>query len=831
MNMLSRSMEQIAIALSLLILSLTALNFALSSQLQDKLEVRFLFSAVVLGLCALYLRFSLQQVTALHRAGYRIALVMMSWAAGLYFFPYPNAVLYLVIIPGLYFLYRIEIKTQLAPMEDKIAAGLLFLLAIFLYIQNQPLQAVLFDNHLFDWHSYYQNAPAALLVGLALIRFQKWLAWDGIATLGSLIVLIAATLSISLINREGSALNELLFLAGLSHLLLAFIFIPNQLFNRFLDFTGVQRQSLNYSASIFALAMFLAQLSLLVLLITYWQDALLVKSDMPFLNDLSPTNRWLLVTLLLNITLPVYSYRHWSISLMFLQLGLVALFLVFTHSLKYFEVNVATYALLFVAILMIAMVLLKRKIETSHWINNWSFIGVLFCYLLIFTQTAVFTPVGLLGFAFPVLAWGMLPDRPFAVARRYEAYLWPVASLFIVLCFSDQPGLKILADWSLVTIAVPLVFFMLLTNQQLYQLMHQRGWTAINLLYLKRQKYLTYYALFAMLLAVSNFFINHPLFKANWQTMSKTVLVLMLSAGAVLYVAIRHRRLSLMLLTEFILWLTMSLIRWKLENIKLLELGSPIDGYLFIAIAVLVAGIREKMLNHSQQLSRYFTKTAIVYGVIGWLYLLYLHFIGGEALHGELASMIMAGLFYWLSRSSRKRLKIMVFIFANIGLFLYLLDKNVSNLMIYLLPAVSSALVLTQMFKDELTDFQVGQIRLYSGLILLGVSAAYNILDFTVSVWYPATAALVSAFVVILGISLRIRIFLYLGSAFILVNLVGMIGNVIISQPPEKTMLAVGVLFLLTGILFVVSYLLFQLKREEIKRKYQAITQTIASWD
>ncbi|WP_444996602.1 hypothetical protein [Aliikangiella sp. IMCC44359] len=834
MNILKRSFEQIAVTLTLAILTLTSLNFALSSQLQEQHENRFIFSAVILALSTLYLRFGINQISALHQAGYRIAVVMMTWAVGLYFFPYPNTVLYLIIIPGFYFLYRIEIKKEQAIRADKTAAGLLFLLAVFLYIQQQPLQAILFEGNPFNWSIYYQNAPGILLVGLALIRFQKWLHWDGIATVGTLIVIIAGTLSATLINNEALPLNELFFLALISHLLLAFIFIPNPIFQRFIDFIGIQHQNLNYPKSIYVITFTLTQFSLFFLLESYWQGSFFSYNGIPLLKNLSfinVNNIGLLATFLLTITLPVYFYRRWSISLVLFEAALIIAFLVLSGSLAHLGSYNTIVALVIVAAILLSMLILKRNNNTSEWINNWSFIGVLICYGLVFFQTNMFTPLGLIGFIFPMFSWGLLPDRPASTIRRYEAYFWPLLSIIIISCLSSQISLEILTNWALLTIAAPLILTLSMSNTQFLELIQTRGWKVLHLWALNKDKYLIFYSLTTLFICLFNFLNNQFLFEDSWFIVNQTIVTLLLCASAILYVSIKNKRIQLMLVTELILWLTMALVRWKLESLKLLQLGTPIDGYIFISIAVVVAGIKEKLRDNSPHLKSHFIKSSIIYSLIGWLYLLYLNFTGVQSLHGELSSIIMAGLFYWLSRSTHQSMKVLVFIFANTSLFLFFIDNNITNLVVYLTPSIASALLLTQMFKEDLSDFQVRQIRLFCGLILLTVSAGYNILDFQSSVWYPASAAIISAIVVLLGISLQIRIFLYLGSSFIFINIIGMIANIIIHQPPEKTMFAVGILFLVTGILFIASYLLFQMKREEIRQKYLAISNTIAQWE
>ena len=823
-------MEQVAVGLTLMLLALIGFSFALSHQLDSEREFRFLFSGIVLLLSALYLRFGLDRVSPLHRAGYRIAVIMMAWAVGLYFFPYPQAVLYLVIVPGFYFLLRIEVKRHKAPNEDKVACGILFLLAILLYVQQQPLQTLLFGARDFDWTYYYHQAPIMVLLGCALTRFQRWLPWDGLATIGMLIILTCGALSLSLVNGARLPVSDLFFLAAISHLLMAFVFISNPLLTQFIRHSGVEQQNLSFPQSIFVLLFIFAQLSLLISLLSYGNFQSLLASKMALPHFLEASIAWSMATLLLTVILPVYTKRHWTVSLVIFEMAVIAAYLVGAKAFASLGFNFTVAALLFVASLLATMVFLKRKSETSHWINNYSFIGVLFCYGFLFLQTSIFTPIGLLGFTFPVLAWGLLPNRPGAKIRRFEAYFWPAIACVMVLCFGSL-SLDVLGSWAFITIACPLALAVVINHPLMVDIIKERGWTVLHLWQQGQQKYLLFYALVTLSICIVHFFLNQTSFDSSWHSTLQCAATLILCALATLYCAIKTHRIPFMLLGELMLWLTLTLIRWKLERIEVLQIGTPIDGYIFIGIAILVAGIREKLRHHSPYFSRYFSKSIIVYGLVGWAYLLYLHISGAQALHGEFSSMLMAGLFYWLSRDNQKILKIFVFIFVNIALFLFFIANELNNWVVYLTPAVASALVLTHMFKDELTNTQIAQIRFYCGLLLLGCSSAYNLFDFNSSLWYPVSAALLSAIIVVLGISLRVRIFLYLGSGFIFLNLIGIIANAIINQPPEKTMFAVGLLFLFTGILFVASYLFFQMKREEIKAKYQQISDVISSWD
>jgi hypothetical protein len=123
---------------------------------------------------------------------------MAIWSLGFYFLPYPAVILYLVVAPAGFFLFRIEVKGSAARDEDIIAAGVLLGLAALLYCQQQALQVLLFRDVVFDWSSFYRNAPVMVLVGIGFVRLQKRAVWDGLAFLGLLCLLIGTVLSIIL---------------------------------------------------------------------------------------------------------------------------------------------------------------------------------------------------------------------------------------------------------------------------------------------------------------------------------------------------------------------------------------------------------------------------------------------------------------------------------------------------------------------------------------------------------------------------------------------------------------------------------------------------------
>lgn len=832
MERLIKSTEQIALALAVGILCLSGISFSLSHQLGEAHQARFLYSGILLGMAGLLLRYGFVAIEPLHRASYRLAIVMMVWSIGFYFFPYPQFVLYLVTVPGLYFLMRVEVKGHAAPKEDLIAAGILLGLAIFLYLQQQPLQMMLFANPIVDWSIYYSNAPCMLLVGVAFLRFQYWLKWDGLALMGCFILLISSVLSLSYVTDiPWLELEELVYFVLLAHGLLALVFVPNPLYLTFSRLTGIRAQKLDFCKSIFWMVFGIAQLSVLVVIQFFWQDPIFVKALYQIWGQDNGNILWHLSLLLSSLLLMLYCYRRWTVSLLFLELAVIAGIVAWQLPFTLFVFSGGQTVCALLALMLLAMAHIKRQRAMAHTIRYWAYLGILVVYGFTFASTDMFTPIGFAGFLLPVLAWAYFPDKPTLPLRHLEFFAWPIMVLVTVLCFSSVKDYGILTPWALLTIAVPLLLSLGLKHPQFIAVIEYRNWHMLKKWQRLDGRLLPVYSVFSLVVCAASFYVNLDDLAHSWRNSLLLWLAIVLCSSGVLSYAIRRQTTAGFFAAEVILWLAMGLIRWKLDVVAALELGSAIDGYIFIGIAVLVAGLREKAKQYNSNLSGYFTKMTLFYGLVGWLYLIYLYFSGGEAIHGELASLAIAGIFYWLSRQASQRLQIFVFIFINIGLFVFFDDIDLDNPLFYLTPALISVLVLAQLFKEELSSVQIKNIRFYCGLLLLGVSAFYNMLDFKSTIWLPVTAVLLSSLVVVMGISLRIRIFLYMGSAFFLVNIVGMIANVIVTQPDGRTMLAVGILFFIMGILFIATYLLFQMKREEILSRYRHLVETLDAWE
>ena len=292
---------------SIIIFSAT-LSFVTAHQLEAPFQARFLVSAVLLGLTASFLRWGPRRIETVHRALYRIATTMMLWSIGLYFAPYQSWILYLILAPGLFFLFRIEVKAAKSQREDLAAAGILFALTVFLFVQLQPLQLLLFPDEAFHWNRYYLDAPVLMIAGLGLMRLHKHATWPGLCLLGSILAAAGAVLTLSgLLHPYLGRYSESLVLAVVAHLGLMVIFIRNPLYRLFVRFTGLRSHERNgYRTQFFWLANIALQANLVFLL-------------------LFPTYLWWVMVLLpVCVSGLLYWYKARTLAPAFIETGVLA---------------------------------------------------------------------------------------------------------------------------------------------------------------------------------------------------------------------------------------------------------------------------------------------------------------------------------------------------------------------------------------------------------------------------------------------------------------------------------------------------------------------------
>jgi len=809
-TLLTRRLENVSVFLAMMVISIAMINFLLSHQLTDHHETRFLFSGAILAIIALFLRFAISIVQPLHRATYRVSLVMFFWSIGIYLFPYPHYLLYLISLPTLFFIYRLEVKQELAPQEDRIALGILLTLTTFLYLQQQPLQAILFPDLPFHWDSYFRNAPVILLTGLALLRLQKWVRWPSLLVIGATLTIVGLSLSLGMLGKQAAIEQQaIIYAVVFSYVLLLLSQIKNPALKLLISFTGLQAAHQKLSAiQLYYLGVFILQFAMALLLYFY------------------PASYWSLPLIVAASGGLLFRYQRSTSSIVLLQLSLLLIYMswvVFPYLYPWF---ISAFALL-----LLSAALLKRSPRYTTYLNSKVISLCCIIFYVTLAEYPVLTPLGLAWIATPFICWLLMPDRPLSLPPRVQIGLIPLIIAIVLLCLHGKVDSTLMVWWAQITIIAPLLIFALFQSAWFRTLSEKRAWHAIERWREDATDSLSLLAGYAVIISIASLYLNLSWYSSDWSPVIQSSITLAIAAALMIYFGLTERRVGYFITAELLLWAILGLIRWKLEIAETLQLGSEIDGYIVMAVGALVAGFREISRRSSAIFETHFHRMTLIYSLLGWAYLLYLGLNNSQSFSAELSSIYLAALTYWLSRTQNRNNLIFTFIFSNIAMTLFFWQQGMNNLMLYLVPALASILVLTHLFKDQLSEHQAKQLRLYCSLALLSLSALYNIGDFNGSIWYPVTAAAISLLGVIVGISLQIRIYLYLGVTFFFINAVGAIGNVIVTQPTEQIKLIVGILFLLTGLLFISSYLLFQMKREQILAKYHTLRGEVDKWD
>ncbi len=821
---LLEDLERLSLFLGIGVIALLGLNFTLAHDLAAATRVRFLVSGGLLALVALYFRLAIREVEDLHRAAYRVATTLAIWSLAYALLPYPRTFLYLVILPAVFFALRAEVRgTAGAPNQaDLLAAGLLYAIGIILYFEQQPLQVVFFSESTFDWRAYYWNAPVLGVLGVGLLRLSRWTAWRGLALLGTVFVWLAVVLTASLATPEKTLLGaplgdgwglpvEICYGLGLLHLILAPLFVRRlaPVADAFYAFAGLAAED---DRQRFRRVLYVPALAAMHLAIP---AAFVFARGFPLALPL----------MLLAIGGWLYGWR-WGPAVALLETALLA----YPAGVFFAPELDPTWLTAALGVLITACVALRRSYRFAGLVPDWTYLSIAVLFVASLVHRGLFSPSGLLFLALLAASWAALPERPLRLPPETWHWFWPPAVAVTLLCLAGGYRTSLWSIGSLLTIAPPALSVFLLTRAPLARLIERRQWVAARNWLSTSRAALVPLSWVALAIAAVSLVLDYPAHVDGWRGSFWLFATLAVNLGLHLVAAIRRLSIPAASAVQLHLVLILALLRFKLHALETFELGSPIDGYVLLGAAFAAAGLREVLSRRTDAFSGHLLWSSSLYALLGWLYMTWLEIDGG-GFHGETGSLLMAVLCYGFSLTHRRFNLVPAFVFANVAIFLLFLREELGNPQFYVTPATASVLILAQMFKQDLPVRRLQAIRLACGLAMLGTSTFYNVVDFDESVLYPLAAALLSTLMVVVGISLRVRIYLFLGFSSFVLNTLAVLVHVIRSQPPSQVKLMIGAIFLIIGVAFTGSFLLLQMKRQEILDRYAALRDELRSWE
>lgn len=182
--------------------------------------------------------------------------------------------------------------------------------------------------------------------------------------------------------------------------------------------------------------------------------------------------------------------------------------------------------------------------------------------------------------------------------------------------------------------------------------------------------------------------------------------------------------------------------------------------------------------------------------------------------------LLVIGLFYgWMSvRRHSFAFGLLAALAANCGLWHFLHRSDgfsfYEHPQLWLIPAALSVLLAARINRNSLSQEQTSSIR-YAALITIYVSSTADIFLNGVddSPWLPIVLAVLSVGGVIAGLMLRVRSFLFLGTAFLLLSTLTMIWSASINLGWTWLWSVMGIAL---GVLIIFTFAIFERKREEM---------------
>jgi hypothetical protein len=158
------------------------------------------------------------------------------------------------------------------------------------------------------------------------------------------------------------------------------------------------------------------------------------------------------------------------------------------------------------------------------------------------------------------------------------------------------------------------------------------------------------------------------------------------------------------------------------------------------------------------------------------------------------------------------------------ALFSLWIDLKLTDPQFYLVPLGMTVIFVAQLNRDSLGKQNLSYLRSFGSLIIYA-SPAWSVVTSGSDI-HALSLALFSVLGIAIGIAFRIRAFLYLGSLFLVMDL---IAQVIIQS--YHSSLFKWLCILLAGVLIITLAAFFERKREIILRRMRALGEVLETWE
>jgi hypothetical protein len=156
---------------------------------------------------------------------------------------------------------------------------------------------------------------------------------------------------------------------------------------------------------------------------------------------------------------------------------------------------------------------------------------------------------------------------------------------------------------------------------------------------------------------------------------------------------------------------------------------------------------------------------------------------------------------------------------------------DLHSLHIYILPAGVGILILVQLLKDKMTHESRRGVRLVTLLTMVGTTAYYALITEPHSVGFNVTMILLCVVVMGTGSFFRIRLYLSIGFAGLLVNILAILVRLVTDMNKGTRMAILGSLILVIGSTLVFANLYYKTHQEKIKVFVQKWRDKFGLWE
>lgn len=187
----------------------------------------------------------------------------------------------------------------------------------------------------------------------------------------------------------------------------------------------------------------------------------------------------------------------------------------------------------------------------------------------------------------------------------------------------------------------------------------------------------------------------------------------------------------------------------------------------------------------------------------------------GLALHYAAVSATLGG---------SKTAAVLSGIALNASLAVTWMSRGIGDPQFYAIPFGATLLTFARLFRDDLSEESRFWLRTVGILAVYLASVASTVIYDKPS--YVLVCALVCIGGVLLGVMLRVRVYVYLGAAVLVLDVLGNMARYGLHQP-----VLLGVMLTLLGFVLVGGWIYFISKREELLRRYAAVQALMREWE